>query len=239
MAYAHLVRPLPDLRRVWHSVELPGYREHLTEYATYSDFAYDELPSIERQLDDELRWLFREPPVRASLADVDEAASTPATADGLEQVVGPEIELPRAFAAFVASNELRARVRSCTDCYLDLADFAVPVAGGGFLIHFLSDSQWVLHWLLYVGTDGSEAVVSTDRPLGFELGDDEEEETVRLFEPASGEAAVCAESFSEFLYRFWIENEIWFSIADPKDELPTLTPEQRRYAEHYTRRSGQ
>jgi Ion channel len=41
----------------------------------------------------------------------------------------------------------------------------------------------------------------------------------------------------EFLYRFWIENEIWFSLVDPHAEPRPLTDEQRRYAEHYTRTS--
>jgi hypothetical protein len=229
------VLPLPDLPRSWPSVELPGYREHPTDHATYSGFADDELPPIERQLDDELRWLLQEPPVRASLADVDEAACTPATAEHLDRVAGAEIVLPRSFVCFVGSDEPRARVRSCTDCYLDLADFAVPVPGGGSLVHFLSDSQWVLHWLLYVGPDGSEAVVATDHPLGFESEGNEELETLRVFDPASGDAAVCTESFSEFLYRFWIENEIWFSLADLDNEPGVLTPEQQRYAEHYAR----
>ncbi len=230
------MRPLSDLPRSWPAIELPGYREHPTGYATYSGFAYDELPPIARELDVGLRWLLHEPPVRASLAAVDEAASTPATVDGLQRVAGATIVLPRAFVIFIGSDEPQARVRSCTDCYLDLGDFAVPVADGGALIHFLSDSQWVLHWLLYVSPNGSEAVVATDRSLGFELGEDEEGETLRMFDPASGEAAVCAESFTEFLYRFWIENEIWFKLADP-DEPAALSPEQLRYAEHYARRT--
>ena len=33
---------------------------------------------------------------------------------------------------------------------------------------------------------------------------------------------------SEFIYRFWIENEIWYGRRSGK-----LSPDQRRYAEHY------
>jgi hypothetical protein len=179
------VRLLPVLPRSWPAIELPGYREHRTGYATYSAFASDELPPIARELDAELRWLQNEPPVRASLTDIDEAASTPATPEALERIAGAEIVLPRTFITFIGSDGPRARVRSCTDCYLDLGDFAVPVADGGTLIHFLSDSQWVLHWLLYVSPNGSEAVIATDHPLGFELGENEEGETQRMFEPAS------------------------------------------------------
>ena len=113
----------------------------------------------------------------------------------------------------------------------DLGDFAAPVVRGGQLVHFLSDQQWVSHWLLYSGTDGSEAVVVTERPLGVEADEDSPRTFERELDPsASSEAAVCAESFAEFLYRFWIENEIWFAHAD---EGRPLTDEQRRYAEHY------
>lgn len=224
------MRPLPELPRSWLSIELPGYREHPGEYATYSDFSYQALPPIERRLDDELRWLLHEPPVRPSLADVDGATITRATAEDLGRLAGSALALPRSFLTFVGSDVPQARVRSCTDCYLDLADFAVPVVGGGSLVHFLSDSQWVLHWLLYAGPDGAEAVVASDRPLGYA---DEGNETMRCFDPSRGEASVCAQSFSDFLYRFWIENEIWFRLANPDDEPMGLTEEQRRYAEHY------
>lgn len=231
------MRPLPDLPRSWPAIELPGYREHAAEYATYSGFAYAELPPVRRQLDDELRWLVREPPVAASLAEVDEAASTPATTEGLRSVLGAPLELPPAFAAFVGSDEPRARVRSCTDCYLDLADFAVPVTDGGVLVHVLSDSQWVLHWLLYVGPDRAEAVVATELPLGFEHGEDDDSgKPLRTFDPVHGGASVCAESFGEFLYRFWIENEIWFTLAGPSAGPRALTVEQQGYVEHYARR---
>jgi hypothetical protein len=142
-------------------------------------------------------------------------------------VGGRSIPLPSSFRTFIGSPQPRRRVRSCTDCYLDLAEFVVPVAGGGWLVHFLSDSQWVLHWLLYVDAD-REAVVVTDAPVGFEV----EDETIRFFDPGSDDGAVCARSFSEFVYRWWIENELWFALVD-KDR--PLTDEQRRYAEHYRR----
>jgi len=227
---------LAELQRVWPSVELPGYREHPTEHATYSHFAFDALPPIRRTLDDELLWLLDEPDSRASLAQFEDAATRPASRTNLELLLADrQIAIPHSFTSFIASDELRSHVRSCTDCYLDLGDFPVPVAGGGLLVHFLSDSQWALHWLIFAGTNGREAVVVTDAPLGFELGEDEDErETVRTFDPSRGNAGVCAETFSEFLYRFWIENEIWFKLADPDAKPEPLSDEQRRYVEHYS-----
>jgi hypothetical protein len=226
--------------RGWPSIDLPGYREHPEEFATYSTLADNELPPIERQLDDELSWLLSESPVEHSLAgghiyEGDPVRpATGAELDSLTNELG--LRLPRAFDTFIRTLEPRARVRSCTACYLDLGDFPVAVGTEGRLIHFLSDQQWVGHWLLYVGHDGSEGVVAGYPPYGFALGASLEDEYGRDFDPArfeqgTGEAVVCADSFSEFLYRFWIENEIWHALAD--ESARELTPEQRRYAEHY------
>jgi hypothetical protein len=230
------MRGLAELPRAWWSIALPGYREHSGGHFTYSRFTFDRLPPVRRQLDSEFQWLVREPAVSHSLAEVERRPSRPATADQLELLLaGHSVALPGSFMTFVASEEPRARVRSCTDCYLDLADFAVPVSSGGSLIHLLSDSQWGLHWLLYTGADGSEALVVTDRPFGFDLSDEDDEEVERVFDPGCGQVEVCAESFSEFVYRFWIENEIWFRLTGRATGEPPLTDEQHRYAEHYSR----
>jgi hypothetical protein len=218
---------LHALPRTWLSFELPGYRRSGHLFATYTTYAHEGLPPIEESLDDELRWLLDRPAVPPpTLADANEGLPRP-TIDDLRRVAG-EIDLPPSFAAFFASPEPGTRIRSRNDCYLDVGDFALPVTGGGTLVHFLADPQGVLRWLVYVGPDGSESVVVTDIPLCFDLGDDD----LRVFDPRTTRAFVCADSFSEFLYRFWIENEIWFRLAGP-DANRTLTEEQLWYAEHY------
>jgi hypothetical protein len=85
-----------------------------------------------------------------------------------------------------------------------------------------------------VGRDGSEAVVVTESAIGFEL----DESPAWSVDPGAFDAAVCADSFGEFLYRLWIENEIWFRLVAADPDQPAghlLTAEQRRYAEHYIR----
>jgi hypothetical protein len=216
---------LAGLHRVWWSIELPGYRNH-PELATYSPFDYEGLPPIKEQLDAELAWLTEKPAPKGPF--IDESDSDPmraATLDELEALLPSGADrTPPAFRAFLAKQAAQHRVRSATACYLDLGEFPVEVEGGGTLIHFLSDQQWVLHWLLFVGTDDEEAVVVSYRPYGFDVPD----EAPRHFDQRK-HSAVCAESFSEFLYRFWIENEIWFAIEKKRE----LTDEQRAYAEHY------
>jgi len=184
-------------------------------------------------LDPGLEWLLAEPEVQGSLGHVDQGdpvPERPATRAQLTTLIdGKTIELSPAFRTFISEPEPRLRVRSATACYLDLAEFPVEVVGGGSLIHFLSDQQWVLHWLVYIGADESEAVVVTETPLGFEV----DQHRFDRFDPTSDDATICAESFSEFLYRFWIENEIYFrSLRNARERSP-LTEEQRRYAEHY------
>lgn len=222
---------LPSLPRAWWSTDLPGYREHPKPFATYSVFPYSELPAIERPLDPELEWLLSQTKVQGSLG-LDRGDPMPERAANRAQLTalmsGTTIELPPAFKTFISEPEPRLRVRSATLCYLDLAEFPVEVAGGGSLIHFLSDQQWILHWLLYVGADGSEAVLVSETALGFEA----DERRLARFDPATDDASVCAESFSEFLYRFWIENEIYFRALRNAERSP-FTAEQLRYAEHY------
>jgi hypothetical protein len=45
---------------------------------------------------------------------------------------------------------------------------------------------------------------------------------------------VCGPSFVSFLYRYWLENVLWFKLQDASG--PQLTDEERRYLAHY--RSG-
>jgi hypothetical protein len=63
----------------------------------------------------------------------------------------------------------------------------------------------------------------------------DEEAEAQQRDPGSlaSDAAVCAHSFSEFLYRLWIENEIFFRLRGPEAGRRPLTDEQRRYGEHF------
>jgi len=42
----------------------------------------------------------------------------------------------------------------------------------------------------------------------------------------------CAPSFSDFLYRFWIENEIWSAVEQEANRRP-LNALELAYVEHY------
>lgn len=180
---------------------------------------------MEPELDDRLDWLRAKPRVPKSIADTGEpdhpTPKTPLNEPRLGQLVaGTGCEVPDALVILARERSIQQRIRSCTLCYFDLGDRLVSVAGGGHLIHFLSDQQWVMHWLVYSGPGPHGCVIATTEPLGF---DDDDGPHFEL--RATTDAIVCAASLSEFIYRFWIENEIFFA----HDEGRPFTEEQTRY----------
>ena len=214
------------LPKAWPFSELPGYRETSQPFATYSGFSYADLPPVTAEADAQFRWLQNEP-VKSEWSLLDWNGEVRRTL--AEREAAGELRLPPPFVTFLRSPDLQSRVRSCTACYLLMPEFAVPTAGveEGHLIHFLSDQQWCLHWSLYVGSNGRECVICSEKAYGFE--EDEEEASSLPIDLVKEGAAFCAPSFQEFMYRFWIENEIYFAL----DEDTFLTARQQAYLEHY------
>lgn len=221
--------------RLWRTNGVPGVLER--RFDMYWPVPLDAMPPV-RAFDGTLEWLLETPTHDRSLQrGPDDPAERDADTAGLRAIV-PELTLPPTFRLFIEDTEPRRHIRSATACYLDLAHFAVPVSDGGILIHFLSDQQWVLHWLLYLGPDGSEAVVVSPDPIGF---DDGEDEPLRLVSPTDmpDRLAVCSDRFEEFLYRYWAENELFFRLAVDKTSLDALPAELRAYAMAYPREDTQ
>ncbi len=222
---------LPDLRRLWPTIGVPGIFD---TWATYSTVDLDSLPPVGAALDGSMAWLLETPTHNPSLTrGPDDPAERDADADGLRAVVSGR-PLPGAFRRFIEDPEPRRHIRSATACYLDLGHFGVRTDDGGELVHFLSDQQWILHWLLYAGPDGSEAVVVTPEPVGFDDGEAEPVREIRLAEWA-GSLAVCADSFEQFLYHYWAMNELFFRLAVDEVRLDALPRELQDYAERYPR----
>ncbi|MEW4570073.1 hypothetical protein AB1L88_19580 [Tautonia sp. JC769] len=226
--------------RAWPSIELPGYRDH-PELATYSFFAYESLPPVPSEhFRGDFAWLKGQPihdPPAARWAE--DASTRLAALAGEAEAKG--LTIPGPFLTFMADPELVGRIRSCTDCYFELPDRLLrpPWDPRAALVHFLSDSQECLLWYLYLDPDSGPVVLASADIYGdFSEPAPEADppETLHHDEPADADSPwdegpwLCSTSFEEFLYRFWIENEIWYAISD--DERP-LTDEERAYAEHY------
>jgi len=216
---------LADLARSWWSVELPGVRPHAARYATYSAFDWRLIQPVPSWVTADYSWLSSSPVhTGSSLARPYRYASRDLAdwGDLAEHAAG--VQMPAEFLRVVGDPMLRQHLRSATDCYFDLGVHVVEVPGGGWLVHFLSDSQWVRHWLLLAGAD-EQAVVTTCYPTGFELTPEDHE-----VYPGKPVYEICADTFLEFFWRFWIENEIWFALAC-KDHR--LTRGEQDYVNHY------
>ena len=217
----------------WWSFELPQSRPH-PEPSTYSLFSYEDLPPIHEKLDSGFQWLKSQPAKVRSLTEGRYSDGGKPDLNKLSTIVAPlGMDVPKPFTAFIQSTELHERIRSCTDCYLDVADHAVKTKGitDGYLIHFLSDSQWCGHWYIHIDYSGKEFVIAALNAYGFESGDSEAKDEIDL---AKEDAWFCAPTFLEFIYRFWLENEIWYALAWDKRPLTTI---EQAYVNHYLKRA--
>jgi hypothetical protein len=139
------------------------------------------------------------------------------TPDALAELPVPQA-LPADFAGFVTDPGLRTHLGSATWCHFDLGHRLQPVTDG-HLLHLISDSQWAMHWLLYLGDNGAGAVVATRRPIGFDLDEDEGE---AYWKAEGWEYIRCADTFGELIWRWWMDNEIFYRIKvdhrEPTDQ---------------------
>jgi hypothetical protein len=218
----------------WMAFELPGYRPH-PDPTTYSLFSYEDLPPIPEDISDDFSWLRLEPVQSPSIAESGYPNGSQPYLGKLTSILAPSsISPPHNFENFINDVSLHTRIRSCTDCYLDLGDYAVRTIGEntGHLIHFLSDSQWCGHWYIFIAISGAHFVVTSENAYGFRFLDSDSEsiypkENIDL---ESEEIYFCAPSFPAFIYRFWLENEIWFKLVWEKEPLTAI---QQAYVNSY------
>jgi hypothetical protein len=86
-------------------------------------------------------------------------------------------------------------------------------------------------WYLCLGPEGNIGVVASHYFFEPEIFEAMEYDGVKS-EDIFRNAFVCAETFTEFLYRFWVENTIWYSLHK---QLP-LTSVQEEYRNQITKR---
>jgi hypothetical protein len=228
------------LPRRWLHIDLPGYRELEGIHATYYGFPYDELPPIPLELDDNCDWLLSlAQPLDDGLPQSERELEPSLVRD---YAFHASVKLPKSFERFMSIRDLQSRVRSCTDCYLDPGERIVATVGTirGHLIHFLSDSQSCAHWYVHILSNGGTAVLESADYYGLRIENSGwiENPACRLekIDLTTQDFVCCASSFSEFLYRFWIENEIWFASHE-KTRRP-MTELELRYVRHYETLKG-
>jgi hypothetical protein len=124
------------------------------DVGTYGLFAFDRLPPLPFELNGDFAWLASAPTHEHHVGK--ERAGENAQAYELLQEVSARmgLRLPDPFMRFMAESSLHQRVRSNTDCLLDLCREPIPAPiGGGHLIRFLADSQGCIFWYVYLTPD--------------------------------------------------------------------------------------
>jgi hypothetical protein len=199
------------------------------DVGTYGRYEFDRLPPVPFEIRGDFNWLASAPGHEEHTIGEEKAAENAESLARLREASDRlGVKLPQAFTKFMESPGLQKRVRSNTDCFLDLCPEPVrsPI-GGGYLGRFLADSQGCIFWYLYMTPDGSDhAVVSSPGFYGTEAEQWKEEP------PDSAEIGYSAESFEAFMRRFWLENEIWFA----EWKKTTMPDVGRQYIDLY--RSG-
>jgi hypothetical protein len=203
----------------WYGQSLGDYRPGK---GTYTCFPYESLPPIPVTLNGHFQWL-------KSARDADRViGNVRAIESGLSRLLAEDPPgLPSEFVTFFRSPALWRKVRSCTDCYFDIDPASTPIPGGlGRLVRFMSDSQGCIHWHLCISPCGTtHTVVATYHFTGSEYAHKPSGK------PHPRDVTTCAASFEEFIYRFWIENELWYALS-----LHQAMPEHgEEYLAHYRR----
>jgi hypothetical protein len=208
----------------WWGQGLDGVRP---DVGTYGRYSHQGLPSLPFEMRGDFGWLAQRPVYDHNIGREKPAENAEALAALLSDASSRGLTVPAEFIKFFGAPMLQHRIRSCTDCFLDLSAVFVPSpVADGFLLRFLADSQGCIFWYLYQLAKRSDAcvVASTD----FYGADAElwQEEA-----PDPDEIIFCEESFERFMCRFWLENEIWYSDYEKRP----LLVEGARYLESYRR----
>ena len=226
--------PKGMFKRAWITA---GHGELWNCRATYCTVPHENLPQVTRATDD-LKWLdCISPELRQVVDGISTLNNSDNEIENLDSLAASAqtlgLQLPQAFLTFMRDTSLQDKVPTCTDCHLALSEDFLPVPGveGIFLLRFLNDSQSCVMWYLCLGRERDVGVVASDYYLEPEIFDVMEYEGVQR-EDLFSEAVLCADTFTEFLYRFWVENSIWYSL---QAKLP-LTPLLEEYRNQITKK---
>lgn len=215
------------LKRVWFT---SGHQDLWNCDSTYCAVPYHLLPKLDN-ISEDFSWLDDLPHESFDCTlDGDDNQLT-----NLHHLIsaGREIglEFPPEFIRFMANPSLQAKVPTCTACFLELSNALIPVPGieNTYVLRFMNDSQSCIMWYLLLQAGSPVRVLASSlffEPDIFEACVDTEDPV--KYEYVIKEATLCADTFLEFIYRFWIENAIWFSINDQRPLSPREVDYQKQ-----------
>ena len=201
--------------------------------ATYYLIPYDKLPVLDESLfHGNFNWLTD---LRSEIKERYDNISLYSDRNNLKHLdrilnfaSAMNINLPISFQKFLTDFHLQKRIPICTDCWLEVSNenIALPENNDCYLVRFLNDQQGVLLWYLCFNKASAHCVIVSsyyfEKELQYSVYNKELDNSELL-----RNAFYCAPSFEEFLYRFWIENTLWFDL---NENLP-LTETENKYLE--------
>jgi len=199
-----------DFPHGWWGTDLGAARASM---GTYELYASESLPAVdESRSDGTFSWL------------VPDAPHDPLRAMEVTALAA-HIALPAEFKRFMSSQVLMDAIPSCTGCDFDLAPRPVPspVEPEADLVRFLRDQQDAVIWSLSLRPGAEPFVLAS--PWLLEIVGLEEVDRATLI----ANMVHVADSFEQFIHRFWLENSLWFSV----NEGDAATDEMNRYLAHY------
>lgn len=213
---------LVDVPPLWWGV---GIRGRSTS-STYQGFDHAAQPSIPfDRFDGSFRWLREALVTYPSFTPV--GPGDAAWAERLGALRAAGFHVPVALEVFLADPVLHRAVPSCTDNHVMSAQTAVeqPLPDGDLFLTFYQDSQYCVVWGIRLGRgDDVYAPILAGPP---EFPEDEGPDP----SPRFPDLSFSAPTLESFLYRWWIENRIWF--ATTFRDGPPMTPEEQAYLAHF------
>ena len=139
-----------------------------------------------------------------------------------------QLTFPDYFLELIESFYLQDSIPSGTGCYFDLPDriSESPFQTGDYILRFYNDSQCCICWYLYFRQSGEVEVIASS---GTEYSPFLEDADASSIEFAKEYTYWVSPSFLEFLYRWWLENHIWFKLR----EQMTLSSQELAYIRYY------
>jgi len=133
------------------------------------------------------------------------------------------LHLPASFVTFMTSAALQQRIPSCTNNGWRMSEpLPSPFEEHGRLLRFMHDSQGCSYHYLYLAADGTCPVLGSSELFLPQPGED-----LRPGSPVEYLETTfwMAPDFEQFLYRYWVDNVIWYHVVyqeRPISELPPL-----------------
>ena len=221
----------------WWGFDLGKYRPCS---GTYQLYPYASLPPLLAP-DESLSWLG--PLDAAAQADMPTHDAPSQTQEALSALTANArslgLTLPPSFTTLLSSPALQARIPSCTACEFELSSAFLPCPGadGGYIATFLRDQQDCVLWYLYLMPNGVQRIVAFPGDMEQYLGEAEGGGRVKM-EQITAAIRDCAPSFASFIYRFWLENTIWFKLNS--SHAQPFTAAEQAYLDYYAQqRAGQ